>query len=225
MGKIISFKKCLTIFFLIFVGECAYPQDDVTKYVDPNIGGVAPLLTTVKPTVHRPHGMVRIFPVTEPGLSDRYLSDKIYGFALNMPAYRMPHVTDIMPVHGKIPFTQNQSAATYDHDLEEVHPWYHKVLLEEPDIEAEWTTTERALIYRFSFHRPDSNHFVLRTRGNAQIKFGNNSVSGWEEFQDTPQYFYIEINQPPRNFNFVTKRRINKAIRTYRQWPCCSWEF
>ena len=37
----------------------------------------------------------------------------------------------------------------YDHDMEEVHPWYHRVLLEDKDIIADWTTTERAVIYRF----------------------------------------------------------------------------
>jgi hypothetical protein len=44
---------------------------DVTRYVDPNIGGVATLLTTKNPTVHRPHSIIRVFPVTKPGLGDR----------------------------------------------------------------------------------------------------------------------------------------------------------
>lgn len=77
-------------------------------YVDPNIGGVAPLLTTKNPTVHRPHSMVRVFPVTKPGLNDRYLSDKIYGFAVNMPAYRMGHVTELMPTSGKLILDKNE---------------------------------------------------------------------------------------------------------------------
>ena len=57
-------------------------DEGVGRWVDPNIGGVAPLLTTVMPQVHRPHAMVRIYPVTEPGLNDRYFSDRIYGIAL-----------------------------------------------------------------------------------------------------------------------------------------------
>ena len=128
--------KLLT--FLLFLVSCK--QHDVTKYVDPNIGGVATLLTTKNPTVHRPHSMVRVFPVTKPGFSDRFLSDKIYGFALNMPAYRMGHLTEIMPTTGKLNINRNDYAAPYDHDNEEVHPWYHKVWLEESNIEADWTT-------------------------------------------------------------------------------------
>ena len=77
-------KFQIILAFLILMASCK--NADVTRYVDPNIGGVAPLLTPKAPTVHRPHSMARVFPVTKPGLGDRYLSDKIYGFAVNMPA-------------------------------------------------------------------------------------------------------------------------------------------
>jgi predicted alpha-1,2-mannosidase len=180
-------------FLLIWLNSCN--QRAVTQYVDPNIGGVATLLTTKNPTVHRPHSMVRVFPVTKPGLNDRYLSDKIYGFALNMPAYRMGHVTELMPSIGQISVNRNNYAATYDHDQEEVHTWYHKVLLEESNIVADWTTTERAVIYRFNFKNKDAGNIIFRAGGNASFRtIGNNVVQGWEEFEKTRQYFYAEFS-------------------------------
>ena len=159
-------------------------NNDVTRYVDPNIGGVATLLTTKAPTVHRPHSMARVFPVTKPGLSDRYLSDKIYGFAVNMPSYRMGHVTELMPTVGNVLVGQSENAATYDHDMEEVHPWYHKVLLEDKDIIADWTTTERAVIYRFLFQNNEPGNVIFRSRGmlpsvlkgTTPLKVGKNST-------------------------------------------------
>ncbi|MCE5347875.1 MAG: GH92 family glycosyl hydrolase [Bacteroidales bacterium] len=170
---------------------------DFTSYVDPNIGSVATLLTTKNPTVHRPHSMVRVFPVTRPGLNDRYLSDKIFGFAFNMPAYRMGAVTELMPSQGKISFDRNTNAAVYDHDLEEVHPWFHQVLLEDHEITAMWTTTERAVWYRFKFNKKDSCNIILRSSGKASFKIlDDNKVAGWEEFKDTKQYFYVEFSQP-----------------------------
>lgn len=178
-------------------------QNNPAQYVDPNIGGIAPLLTTKNPTVHRPNSMIRVFPVTEPGLNDRFLSDNIYGFAVNMPAYRMGHVTELMPYYGKITPDRTETAAFYDHDLEEVHPWYHKVLLEEPDIVAEWTTTERAVIYRFNFSEIDSNHVIVRTRNNSHIEISNNTIQGWEEFQDTRQYFFIILPTPEKIRGYV----------------------
>lgn len=117
-------------------------DEGVGRWVDPNIGGVAPLLTTVMPQVHRPHAMVRIYPVTEPGLNDRYFSDRIYGIALNMPRYRNGAVTAIMPTAGDVSFDPERSSSWYDHDLEELHPWSHRVWLEDFGIGAAWTTTD-----------------------------------------------------------------------------------
>jgi len=171
--------------------------EEVTKYVDPNIGSVAPLLTTLTPTVHRPHSMVRVFPVTKPGLNDRFLSDRIYGFAVNMPAYRMGHVTELMPSVGKFVPDRNKNASTYDHDLEEVHPWHHRVFLEDSEIGAEWTTTEKTVIYRFKFPERDSCLIIFRSSGKAFMRSdGGKRINGWEEFKNTRQYFYAEFSRP-----------------------------
>jgi len=183
---------------------------DVTRYVDPNIGGVSTLLTTKNPTVHRPHSMIRVFPVTKPGLGDRYLSDKIYGFAVNLPAYRNGHVTEIMPTSGNVLVGQAQNASTYDHDMEEVHPWYHKVLLEDPEIIADWTTTERAVIYRYLFQNKESGNIIFRSRGNASfIVSGNNTIKGWEESNGTKQYFYAEFSKPFDNYGTMADAELS----------------
>jgi predicted alpha-1,2-mannosidase len=185
----------LLLFVSVIITACN--NTDVTRYVDPNIGGVAPLLTTKNPTVHRPHSMIRVFPVTKPGLGDRYLSDKIYGFAVNMPAYRNGHVTELMPTKGAISVNLTTNASTYDHDLEEVHPWHHQVLLEDPNIIADWTTTERAVIYRFNFKDKETANIIFRSNGLASfIVNDKNSIKGWEESKDTKQYFYAEFSQP-----------------------------
>ena len=185
----------ILLLFILFLSACT--QKDVTVYVDPNIGSVATLLTTKNPTVHRPHSMIRVFPVTKSGLGDRYLSDKIYGFALNMPAYRMGHVTEIMPTTGKLNLNRDQNGALYDHDQEEVHPYYHRVWLEDSNIEADWTTTERAVIYRFNYKTKDADNLIFRSEGKANFKVtGNNVVQGWEEFEKRKQYFYAEFSRP-----------------------------
>ena len=183
---------------------------DVTRYVDPNIGGVAPLLTTKNPTVHRPHSMVRVFPVTKPGLGDRYLSDKIYGFAVNMPAYRNGHVTELMATSGNVLAGQAVNASSYDHDMEEVHPWYHKVLLEDQDIIADWTTTERAVIYRFQFENKEPGNVIFRSGGLASFVIsGNNSIQGWEESKNTKQFFYAEFSKPFDSFGTIANEDLS----------------
>lgn len=173
-------------------------DESVGRWVDPNIGGVAPLLTTVMPQVHRPHAMVRIYPVTEPGLNDRYFSDRIYGIALNMPRYRNGAVTAIMPTAGDVSFDPERSSSWYDHDLEELHPWSHRVWLEDFGIGAAWTTTERAALYEFDFtdgDRPANVLFRLAAQGEASVD-GNRVVTGWEAVDYARQYFYAVADRP-----------------------------
>lgn len=187
-------KLILSAAFTIILASCN--ETDLTLYVDPNIGGVAPLLTTKNPTVHRPHSMIRVFPVTKPGLGDRYLSDKIYGFAVNMPAYRNGHLTELMATKGDISIDRNENASGYDHDLEEVHPWNHKVFLEESNINAEWTTTERAVAYKFVFQDDEPGNIIFRSGGPSAFEIKENSISGWEVVKNTRQYFHAEFSRP-----------------------------
>ncbi len=58
-------------------------EKSLVDYVDPNIGGIGQIghgLTSTSPTVSMPYGMMRISPITTPGINDKYLADKIYGF-------------------------------------------------------------------------------------------------------------------------------------------------
>ncbi len=187
-------KKWLII---LLVMNAACRKTDITRYVDPNIGGVAPLLTTKAPTVHRPYSMIRVFPVTKPGLSDRYLSDKIYGFAVNMPAYRGSHVTELMPLPGEMQISKTENASLYDHDQEEVHPWYHRVWLEDHEVSAEWSTTERAVIYRFHFLPDSTGNIIFRASQHASFSFPDSiCIKGWEETRGSRQYFHARFSAP-----------------------------
>src|ERR1700733_2454596 len=58
----------------------AQSQKEPIDEVSPNIGGIGQLLTATIPYVQYPHGMARLYPVTTPGIADRYLADKIDGF-------------------------------------------------------------------------------------------------------------------------------------------------
>ncbi len=199
-------KNLYLIVSLILAAVLTDCNSDDTKYIDPNIGGVAPLLTTPGPTVHRPNSMVRVFPLTEPNLSDRYLSDKIYGFPLNIIAYRLEHSGSLMPSTGKVSLNKDTLASLYDHSLEEVHPWYHKVWLQDPDVDAAWTTTERAVIYSFNYNRSGENNLLMRFDGKARIEsLSDKSLSGWQEFSGMKMYFYSELNYPVKHIHLFSQ--------------------
>src|ERR1035438_3156602 len=81
-----------TLVLFVFISGGIFAQVNRQKepvdYVSPNIGGIGQMLTATLPYVQRPHGMARLAPITTPGITDRYLADKIFGFPVG-PALLM----------------------------------------------------------------------------------------------------------------------------------------
>lgn len=203
MKKNLFFTLLFSGLFLLSCGD-GKEKTDVTRYVDPNIGSVSHLLQIKHPTVHRPHSMARVYPVTQPGLMDRYFSDKIFGFAVNMPAYRRGHITEFMVTSGNLSVSHDENASVYDHDHEILHPWYHQVWLEDYDIIADWTTTERAVIYRFTPERDEPLNVLFRSTEDASFEIVNgNAIRGWDTFFDTRQYFYAEFSHDINEYGIL----------------------
>ena len=198
-------KSASALLLLTLLGGSAFtafaqqPKEPV-DYVSPNIGGIGQLLTATIPYVQRPHGMARIAPITTPGITDRYLADKIYGFPAG-PAILMASVGDA-----------NTNAATYasdfDHDFETATPYYYEADLLTWNIRAELTAASQSAYYRFTFPASSHAHLVLSLRNSAELTvIGNNTVEGSARIegpiskisdakQETREYFYIEFSRP-----------------------------
>src|SRR5580704_14852994 len=88
----------------------AQSAKEPVDYVSPNIGGIGQLLTATIPYVQYPHGMARLYPITTPGITDRYLADKIYGFPAG-PAV-------LMASTGNVGTSAAAYASDFDHDFE-----------------------------------------------------------------------------------------------------------
>src|SRR6202047_4218534 len=106
-----------------------HQQSEPVDYVSPNIGTIGQLLTATVPYVQRPHGMARLAPITTPGISDRYLADKIFGFPVG-PAILMASVG----ASGTDPAFY---ASRFDHDFETATPYYYEADLQTWGIRAE----------------------------------------------------------------------------------------
>src|SRR5580704_19225422 len=129
------------------------PQKDPVDYVSPNIGGIGQLLTATIPYVQYPHGMVRLAPITTPGITDRYLADKIYGFPAG-PAM-------LMASTGKVSTHPKDYASDFDRDFETTTPYYYEADLQSWDIKAEVTATPTAAYYRFTLPAGSGTHLAL----------------------------------------------------------------
>jgi predicted alpha-1,2-mannosidase len=173
---------------------------DLVEYVSPNIGGIGQLLTATVPYVQYPHGMARLAPITTPGVKDRYLADKIYGFPAG-PATLMASV-------GAIGVHPEDYASDFDHDFEAATPYYYAVNLESSGIKAELTATKEAAFYRFTFPASMHAHLTLHLKKNAEFMVsGDQAIQGSEDItgrvktptgarEGTREYFYAELSRP-----------------------------
>ena len=159
-------------------------------YVDPNIGGIGQLLQPTYPLVYLPYSMMRIAPITTPGIKDRYLADKIYGFPGGAGMV-------MMPTSGPLETAPEKYASLYDHDLETATPYYYAALLEKYNIEVEYTVSERAAFYRFAFPANSPSHILFSVRGNGDLKLvGAKAISGSQNSRGGRTYFYAEFTEP-----------------------------
>jgi predicted alpha-1,2-mannosidase len=198
-------RSATTFALLVILGGRAFsaigqhPKEPV-EYVSPNIGGIGQLLTATIPYVQCPHGMARLAPITTPGIADRYLADKIYGFPAG-PGVLMASV-------GKEGTSPADYASEFDHDLEVSTPYYYEADLQTWGVRAEFTATYQAAYYRFTLPASADAHLVLSLGDNAEFAVitknaleGSQRVDGTiSKTADTPgetrQYFYMEFSRP-----------------------------
>jgi predicted alpha-1,2-mannosidase len=195
----------------------AQHQKEPVDYVSPNIGSIGQLLTATIPYVQRPHGMARLAPETTPGITDRYLADKIYGFPAG-PAILMASV-------GEAGAKPESYASDFDHDFETATPYYYQADLQTWGVKAEFTATNQAGHYRFTF--PANNHarLSLSLKDGAELAvIGNNAIEGSERFEgpvgeieksdkETRQYFYAEFSRPFTSFQTWNKDELGHAAK------------
>ena len=109
------------------------------------------------PAIARPWGMNFWTPQTGKmgdGWQYVYTANKIRGFKqTHQPS---PWINDygqfsIMPVVGKPEFDEEKRASWFSHKGEVALPHYYKVYLAEHDVVTEFTPTDRAVLFRFTF--------------------------------------------------------------------------
>lgn len=191
---------CLAIIGGSAVAALVAQQKEPVDYVSPNIGGIGQLLTATIPYVQRPHGMARLAPIVTPGITDRYLADKIYGFPAG-PALLMASVDKT----GSAP---DAYASTFDHDFETATPYYYEADLQTWGIRAEFTAAKQTAYYRFTFPASAHGHLVLSLRNHAELSVvGNSAIAGSgradgtvvhldDSGPETREYFYAEFSRP-----------------------------
>ena len=210
-------KKLLFSLFAVVVSAVAIAQESSfspVDYVNPLIGtqSVHAFSTgNTYPAIARPWGMNFWTPQTGKmgdGWAYVYTEQKIRGFKqTHQPS---PWINDygqfsLMPVVGAPEFDQDKRASWYGHKGEEAKAYYYKVYLAEHDVVTEFSPTERAAIFRFTFPESKDSYVVVDAfdRGSyIKVDAANNRIIGYTTrnsggvTDNFKNYFVVEFDKP-----------------------------
>lgn len=175
--------KTITFTFLFLACYTLSAQQKIIETIDNPVDYVSPLMGTdskpslsngnVYPAIALPWGMNFWTPQTGTmghGWAYEYDADKLRGFKqTHQPS---PWMNDygqfaIMPTTGKLVFNEDDRASWFSHKSEIVKPYYYSVYLADHNVTTEFTPTERAAFFRFSFPKSDSAHVVIDALDNG----------------------------------------------------------
>ncbi len=213
--RFLIFAFCLFTFALSAKAQ----TKDHTRYVNPFIGTGGHGHTFPGATV--PFGMVQLSPDTRldnwDGSSGYHYSDSvIYGFShTHLSGTGIPDYCDIlfMPTVGEPEFLAKEGekdvngyASKFFHANEKAEPGYYSVRLDDDNIFAEMTATERVGFHRYTFPKTNEANIILDLKWrdkvlDSEIKvIGNNRVEGYRRSnswaKDQIVYFVAEFSKP-----------------------------
>lgn len=183
-------KQASILFLIIFFSGCISRQKHELQLPCPKtelVNLVSPLMGTdsdfrlsngnTYPAIARPWGMNFWTPQTGKmgdGWGYTYDANKIRGFKqTHQPS---PWINDyaafsLMPVTGALKWQEDERASWFSHKTEEAHPYYYKVYLADHDVTTEFTPTERAVSFRFTFPENNSSYIILDAfAGGSMVK-------------------------------------------------------
>ncbi len=181
-------KKLLALLLITSQVVAQHPTTNLRK-VDPNIGGVGVLLEPIRPTVHLPNSMLRVYPMKRD-----QIDDQIAYFPLNVPSHRLNWVFGFLPVSG--PVNANSWSEKLTIEKEQTTPYYYQVASEEATHNVEFTVAERSGYFRVDFKSKEDHYLRFGTlNGNGAIEVsGKRVISGTENFAGMKAYFYAETD-------------------------------
>jgi len=220
-------KKVIAFIFLVsfFYGSQA---QDYTKYVDPWMGVSGEGNCAIGPQL--PFGSVNPGPDTPDGGTDGYNPDsKIRGFSqLHLTGAGGPGKYGQFLLSPQIGLHVSERSHDSNKTEEEAHPGSYKVRLSDDNILCEFSPTEHAVLYNFTFPKSDSSFVLIDLghnipgdithlasgenrggyagSGSVTIDAGGKKITGWGSYwggwsaEPFFVYFTLEFNKPFQSF-------------------------
>ncbi len=163
----------LFVAFIAFNTEKPVEVEDLTKYVDPQIGSVHGRWFFYTPAAV-PFGMAKLAPHTDAynskgswgptGYDDRHTSIEGFGhfheFQVGGVVF-MPTTGELKTVPGSLEKPDEGYRSRFDKDSEHAETGYYSVVLKDYMIKAELTATTRVGYHRYTFPETGSAHLII----------------------------------------------------------------
>ncbi len=236
MRSLIQSLFLILLFFSCNRESSVTQKEDLTQYADPFIGTA--YVGHTHPGAQLPFGMVQVGPDTGTDkwehCSGYYDGDSsVIGFShTHLSGTGCPDMGDIMfmPLTGGITFSRGDETDTstgyrsrFSHDSEEARPGYYKVVLDDYNIKAELTATERAGFHRYSFPQSDSagiiidmSHGIGDTTVESAIRLINDTIIAGKRrsagfVNDHTWYFYAVLSKPAEQVTSFADNLISES--------------
>jgi putative alpha-1,2-mannosidase len=230
--KIIQLILLIVLAGSVFLPE-TYSQksNDFTRYVNPFVGTGGHGHTF--PGATMPFGMVQLSPDTRidnwDGSSGYHYSDSIiYGFShTHLSGTGIPDYCDILfaPTVGKPEFSAKEGekdvngyASKFSHANEKAEPGYYSVKLDDDNIFAEMTATERVGFHRYTFPKTDEANIILDLKWRDKVLdsgveiVSDRAIAGYRASESWAKkqlvYFYAEFSEPFVKSEIVVDEKI-----------------
>jgi len=227
-------KRFLILILVFFTGliiSCSSDKEgaSLTGYVDPFIGTDGHGHTY--PGACMPFGMVQLSPDTRlegwDGCSAYHNSDSIvYGFShTHLSGTGCSDYGDIllMPTTGEVSVNNKEYCSRFSKDSECANPGYYSVMLDDYNIKAELTVTERAGFHKYTFPENLSSNIIIDLDHRDQVIAssisinGNNEITGMRRSnawaKDQHVYFAAQFSTPFESFVIAVNDTVKEKIR------------
>ena len=166
-------------------------------YVNPYIGNISHLLVPCYPTIGRPNGMMRIYPIR----SD-FSASIMNGLPVAVTNHRGASGMSFNPT--QVADSEIRPVMQYSYDLEKITPYSLSVYLDEAKINVDFAPAAQSAVYNFKFNKEGDAKLIITGRGSEVKMNPDGSVEGFRnERNNTRLYLYIESEQPVKSNSYV----------------------
>ena len=214
---IVKTLKFPFLFFLligiVLINSCKseHSSIDNVRFIDPQIGGVAPLLKPTKTRMHIPNALVRVNPERKD-----YRDDQIRSFPLTAYNHRGDGIFNFLPVSGNLP-PNKEPISAWDQELEKASPYYYSTWLEDFDITLEYAPGEKAGFYRFNYKNSKDKKLFLKDLNGVDWQFNaEGDLVGEVIFKEMKAYAYVKLDVP----GALSQVKVSpQVLNTWITWP------